>query len=200
MVQLLSAAAGSSESLTMCQTQAPLFARCGAARSSNCSTSASIQGLEKSNVASQQNSFYGRLAPLHWTLCVLSRVLTLRESLLTTVTGAEAEDGPAGLQRGCWGAPEVMAAALWQGQRKNREIIDSPHESRGETVVGIEWNPVQGKASSGCLGGCQKKRTGSVGTRLEEALVARCDITDQTWIPKSGESFLFFWGTHRCRD
>lgn len=65
VVQLLTIVKEESESLAICKTQEHLFTDLGTERSSNCSTSASIQSLEKSSVAIQQNFFYLNPNPLH---------------------------------------------------------------------------------------------------------------------------------------
>lgn len=62
-----------SESLTICETQDGLFTYFNTERSSNCSTSGSIQSLEKSSVARQQNFFLLRSQPI--TLNLLSLIL-----------------------------------------------------------------------------------------------------------------------------
>lgn len=69
--------------------------RRGTGRSTHCSTSSTIQSLEKSSVASSnKTSFIEIPTPLHCIHCLLFCVLTLRECLLTTVNRTKAEDDP----------------------------------------------------------------------------------------------------------
>lgn len=107
-----------SKSSAVWKTQERLFTDLGTERSSNRSTSRSIQNLEKSSVAIKQNFFYWDLSPLNWTYCLLFYVLTLRECLLTRVKWTKAEID-LGLKRGSWGAPKTVDA--WQSMRMKKE-------------------------------------------------------------------------------
>ena len=120
-----------SESLTIYKTQEWLFRDLGTKRSSSCSTSTSIQSLEKSSVATQQNFFYFDPSPLHWTYCLLYCVLTPRECLLTRVNRTKTEDDP-GLEqhrpdRERGGAPEAVDP--WQRMRPERERSEATNST-----------------------------------------------------------------------
>lgn len=119
-----------SKSSAVCETQERLLRDLGTERSSNRSTSRSIQRLEKSSVAIKQNFFYWDLSPLHWTYCLLFHVLTLRECLLTRVKWTKAEIDP-GAEAGSCGAPK----RLWMHDRRWGRKKEQSEAANGTGVI-----------------------------------------------------------------
>lgn len=167
MEQLLSIVMEASECLANCKTQDWLFTYLETERSSNCSTSASIQSLEKSSVAFQQNFLYWDLSLLHW-FCEL----TLRECLLTTVNRTKEESDPglgaAQTRHGAGGPPEGYAVDPWHDNErwrcKERSMIMDSHirsikfwwemrygSSLAQEVENLVWGGASSRMVTLCL-------------------------------------------------